>query len=650
MRLFESLREKARAKIPAPPEPPFNFRVGWAASYDALFEEEVQVSSEYSLLTSAIADGRVLLCGRGGSAKTVLLNRLASKAAQNGHLPVKIDLRLWSGREIERWTDSHADNVTRFAQLIESAQIGLTLPIFSDLPPNAIKLLFVDGLNELQSSIGEQIIRVLDLAVTEQLGTRVLVSDRLVRRDLRAPHRWKLASVLPLTEEEVRGQVSSQPDLLQSYQIASPEQRQLLSSPFFLDAFLKRGNTGEDESSTFASFFATIPVSQAELQTLGKSAFELYRKNESRTFPTRELLELVPEDVVRKLTNAGVLKQEEDKAYFRHHLTHDYLAALFFKTAPEKWNQQGFDVISFSASSFDSLGMVLEQIDTAQVAEQFVKELFDWNPYAVAYCLAEQKNDRILSHEMRVVVFAMMAERKFNLIDATARRATDALHLSSGDIAHRLLDAKSLDAVFQVVHEVASGEPWFMEWRMVFSTPRGSSVETSKVRLLRSKDSIIGWTISNVLKRTTVLPEQLKFIKSLSTSRTPVVRWRVVHILGAFPSSTNSRGLLTVLERDSNHWVRVGAVRSLVEMAAIGNSALRRSIFSSIRARLSIIASDQRSRRELESVLLISGVRRKGEWIQLVSALLRELYDEDTGYEASERFERIVRKFNETYV
>jgi len=91
---------------------------------------------------------------------------------------------------------------------------------------------FVDGLNELQSAIGEQIIQVLDAAVTEQLGTRVIVSDRLVRRDLRAPHRWKMAALLPLTEDEVKNQLSSKPGLLQQYAAASSEQRKLWSSPF----------------------------------------------------------------------------------------------------------------------------------------------------------------------------------------------------------------------------------------------------------------------------------------------------------------------------------------------------------------------------------------------------------------------------------
>jgi len=648
VRLYEELKQKALAKLPEPPTPRFNFRVGWASSYDTLFEDRVEISGEDSLLTSVISLGRVLLCGRGGSAKTVMLNRLVSIAVERGFLPIKIDLKLWSGKDVERWNSSEADNTSRFAQLLESASIGLTLPLFASLPPNGIKVVLVDGLNELQSGIGEQIIQVLDSAVTDQLGTRVLVSDRLVRRDLRAPHRWKLATILPLTEDEIR-QILTEINLVQRYEAAGTDQRALWSSPFFLDAFLKGGDTGEDRSSTFASFFAKVPLTPAEFESLSEAAFELYRKHESRTFLTQELRGLISPDILQRLNDAGVLKHEGNKAYFTHHLTHDYLAASYLKRVPEKWNQPNFDVISFSASSFDSLAMVLEQIDSTELAEKFVRELFDWNPYAAAYCLAEQKTRRMLSEEMRAVVLSMMAERKFDLIDATARRATDALHLSSGKLAKALVAAARLEDVFVAVQRVPSNQEWFRNWRTLFSMPRTSTVELNTVRQLQSKDSVIGWTVSNVLKRTVVGKEQLSFVKSLTPNRTPVVRWRAVHVLGAVPSVSNARLLAGIIDRDGNQWVRFGAVRSLVEMAANGDGHLRKTVFALIRSRLKKIVSDQRSRRELESVLLISKVKRRTDWVEYVSELLRELYDEDMDSGANERFERIARKFREIY-
>lgn len=649
MKLLESLIHSAAERLSAPPLPKFGFQIGWARSYDSLFEEKFTISDENSVLNTAVESGRVLLCGRGGAAKSVILNRLALTSVDAGFLPIKIDLKLWSGHDVDRWGKPHAEYIDRFAQLIECASIGLTLQLFAELPLGRIKIFFVDGLNELQSGIGEQILQVLDIAVTEYAGTRIIVSDRLVRRDLRAPHRWRLATVLPLSDDEIHKQVASKPELSQQYETASPEERKLWSSPFFLNAFLNSGLRGDNKSSSFSSFFATVPISAQELNTLGKAAFELYKKHSSRTFPVTDLERQISPELSVRLQEAGVLKLAGESAYFTHHLAHDYLAATFLRTAPNKWNQSNFDVISFYGSSFDSLAMMLEQIEGPEVAERLVRALFDWNPYAAGYCLAEENREGILGPEILVVVFAMMAERKFDLIDATARRSADALRLSSENIAKRFMNAASLADLFREVRSVDSAQEWFLEWKSVFTIGPTGKIENSRVRLLTSPDSVLGWTMSNVLKRVHVTASQIQLVGKLTGHQTPVVRWRAVHVLGAFPSSLNLRILVKVLERDKHTWVRFGAVRSLVEMAALGPSALRKRVFRLMSSRLGVIAADERSRKELESVLLISKIKRRDEWVGYVSLILRELYEDDSEPGARERFERIVRKFNETY-
>jgi len=73
---------------------------------------------------------------------------------------------------------------------------------------------------------------------------------------------------------------------------------------------------------------------------------------------------------------------------------------------------------------------------------------------------------------MQVVILAMMAERKFDLIEATARRSADALRLSPADIAKRLMVAGSLEDVFNEVRNVQSDQGWFSDWRSMFTMPR----------------------------------------------------------------------------------------------------------------------------------------------------------------------------------
>lgn len=650
MKIFEELKHAALERIPPPPQPEFRFEIGWATSYNALFQEAFHSDSELSILNKAISLGRVLLVGRGGSAKTVVLGRIARSAADQGYLPISIDLKSWSAKDIDEWRISANSLSDRLARLIESAKIArLDFPLFVSLPTSIIKLLIVDGLNELQSSIGEQIIDVLDDAVTGQVSTRVIVSDRLIRRRLRAPHRWALASVLPLSEEEIRRQLSEVPDARTIYENASSEERMLWSSPFFLDEFLKNGDKGESKSSALVAFFSKANLSPDEFDRLSSAAYRLYRHTSSRTFSASEFATEVGEAIVQKLSSSGMIKSDsEGYYYFSHHLMHDYLAARYFKDHSSEWNQAGFDTLSFQASSFDALAIALEQIQDESQAEKFIRALFDWNPYAAAYSLTEQKQATVLSEEMKTVVTAMMAERKFDRIDATRQRAEDALRLMSREFQARYADTKSVADLIRLVKKVKSDREWFSKWQEVYCMLPGDALKRETIKELQSTDSILGWTVANVAKRTDSA-DQVKYLIGLTRHRRPVVRWRAVHVLGGFPSSRSVLPLLKALDEDNNRWVRFGAVRSLVEMSAEGSSTLRTTIFRALHKRLQQIASDPGIRNELESILLISNVPRRGEWIKAVALLLEKLYSFDTGLDTRDRLEHLARKFRKTY-
>ena len=651
MGIVDTFREAAVSALPQPPDPPFTFRIGWADSYDSLFNERFIPTDEASVLDKTLSGGRVLISGRGGSAKTVLLNRMVRTAAKRNLLPVKINLQRWSGKEIDAWRQLASDDSARLAQLIETANIlDLNFVVYASLPPTVTKLLIVDGLNELPAGIGQQVIETLDAAATAQPGTKILVSDRLVRREMRAPHRWSFGSILPLSDEEVRRHLAGNPQLLADYEHANEDQRSLWQSPFFFDAFLKHGDKGIDKSSTFTSFMARVRLSEPELQQVSTAAFLLYSYSSSRTFKTAEFERLTSPQIAESLRAAGVLKTDTaGHSYFVHHLAHDYFAARHLAGSRQHWNHQGFDIISFDASSFDSLAMTLEQIPSPEQAESFLKALFDWNPYAAAYCIAEQKHHSRLPYEMRLVVFAMMAERKFDLFDATRQRAHDALLLLNDSAAAPFVAAKSISDVIRAVSSLGGSAPWFRKWQETFSAGRSKHLRDDVVREMQSRDSIIGWTISNVLKRTATSSEQLKYVTSLTFSRIPVVRWRAVHTLGAFPSPATLRTLQAMLKTDRNKWVRFGAVRSIVEIAALGSASVRGAAFRALRTNLEKIAAESRIRNELESVLLLSKVDRPAEWRKLVADVLERLYVRDTTAGAHDRMELIARRFNALY-
>ena len=104
----------------------------------------------------------------------------------------------------------------------------------------------------------------------------------------------------------------------------------------------------------------------------------------------------------------------EDQAYFDHHLYHDYLAARHVAAHLELWNDTHFDAITFGASSFDTIALVLQQLDLEQT-DIFLKRVYDWNPYAAAYALSDTENSTT-TPETLFVISAMLADRLDDLL------------------------------------------------------------------------------------------------------------------------------------------------------------------------------------------------------------------------------------------
>ena len=100
------------------------------------------------------------------------------------------------------------------------------------------------------------------------------------------------------------------------------------------------------------------------------------------------------------------------------------------------------------------------------------------------------------------------------------------------ETAERLLQAESIDQVIQIVDEYDSDCKWFMEWRDAFRDAR-LALSRFGVAKLAGEDSLIGWTLANVLKRIELPESALDEVRRLTSQMSPTVRWRAVHLLGA---------------------------------------------------------------------------------------------------------------------
>jgi hypothetical protein len=653
LREIRSKIEEALQTVPDP-EPRFTYHISWSQDYDALFLNKFRnVTPLGDLYERAKHSGRVILCARGGGAKTVILQRVAKLALASGDLPFILDLKQWDEPTYGKWRELREDSLDRAAFLLAELCIPkIELRELDALPVDVSRVVLVDGLNEVRLSTGNSILDTLDTLVRRSVNTCTIVADRLVRREPPNFERWQLASIRPFTDQEIRNYVRSRFHSTEPFDTADAQTRALLATPYFLDLLLREGQIASSSAQAFRHYFLEhVSLTEHELGMAGLAAFRAYTEDQSRVFDVAAFANDAGEPVWQKLRHAGAVTEINGKAFFSHHLKHDFLAANYVASSPERWNRVAFGVISLGASSFDSIALALEQLLTPQEADLFVRRVYDWNPYAAAYATAEglERLSVRVSENMQVFMLTMLGERRFDLIEASAQRATDALSVFPREYARRILEAPSLDAIFQCLNEI-EGEQSFETWRNLFTRPFGAAATNDDIQSLFEVDSIIGWTAANVLKRLSMSEQQLESLRVALGNADPTTRWRIVHVLGAFPNLQNAESLLSAADQDADEWVRYGATRSLVELAAVAPSAeLRQTVFTRIADSIGALVADRRRLEEFERAIFIRRTRAPIDWVSAVGAVIEALYDTTADVEQRNHWRRVAHSLELRY-
>jgi len=596
--------------------------------------------------------GRVILCARGGGAKTVILHRLAKRAFHSGDVPVLVNLKKWTEPLYKRWTDLREDGLERAAFLMaELSEPRIALHEVESLPPDTPRVILVDGLNEVGLRTGNSILAALDALVRRSVNTCTIVTDRLVRRDLPNADRWQLATVQPLTDEEIGRHVKAR--FHSTAILDDPQTRALLATPYFLDVLLREGRVASSGSQAIHDYFVRhVSLTSAELTSASVAAFRAYTDDRTRVFNIAAFARDAGEAVWQKLLAAGAVIAMNGTAYFTHHLKHDYLASIYLSANQDRWERNAFGIITLGASSFDAVALALEQLRTPEDADLFVRRVYDWNPYAAAYAAAEglSRLSVKVSEQMQVVLLAMLGERRWDLIETSAQRATDALSIFPGADARRVREAPSLEAICEFLRAFSPEPDWFRRWRDLFIRATGSPASDEDLGLLTEADSIIGWTSANVLKRLALTEQQLHGLRAQLPQADPTTRWRVAHVLGAFPTSPNAALLLAVAQDDPDEWVRYGAIRSLVELAALAPShELRHTVFTGIANSVTSLIADRRRLEEFERAIFIRRDRSPADWVRAAGIVIEALYNQTVDVDRREHWVRLAHAFTTKY-
>ena len=611
---WQEMRQEAAAAADAitKDRTPFSLQLDWPHSYQQLLSgTETEPTGEHTLLSRTLETGRVLLSSEAGSGKTWLLARLIKWAlSTDDAIPILIQLKNLAYDE----PLSQRDGIEPVIRSLLSIAVPDPRPILMDPGYVPALIVMIDGLNEVPRGAAEPVLAAVDELARRYPFLNVLITDRLVRRPVDLD-RWRLSTVLPLTENVIRSVWAEEHE-----SIDLPPALGLLSRPFFLDTALITDITENTEAATIGAFFTRrVGINDKGLDDLADTAYDAYANYQGRTMPEAWLKRRVKRAAFGRLVESDAIRTNRKRAWFTHHLLHDFLAAHSLAAHAAKWEPEAFDVVTLMAASFDSLRLGVEQLSDRARADNLVRRIYDWNYYGAAYALVPE----FVSDETRTVILAMLADKKWDPVQATVLQVTDALRFNGSSLAQELLEIESREGLSDIVRRLDSDQLWFTKWVQLFTTPDGAEIDSGAIDDLRTEDSITSWTLANVLRRSRLGALGLMRLINISSDNSPVVRWRAVHAIGAHPSDESAQALRARLE-DTDRWVRYGAVRSIVEVASrTDNPQLRDKIFSWLIELVQSRRLDASVLRELGRALDVQP--RPSDWAYTVAPLIQQL-------------------------
>ena len=263
-------------------------------------------------------------------------------------------------------------------------------------------------------------------------------------------------------------------------------------------------------------------------------------------------------------------------------------------------------------------------------------------------CLANanQSGIRNYSPEMETVVLAVVTEKLLDPVSSTRARAKRYLTLFGPISADPYSKAENLADIIAIVRAMSSNKLWFNEWKSLFTQePTTKPISEQDIGRVASSNPILGWTAANVIRRFDLSePESRQLRAIFETSRVMgnySVQWRVVHALGKSAIDENAKLLFYALG-SSYLWVRYGAVRSLIEMAAVADSeSVRQTVLDELGSVINQM--DRNVLDEMCRAIIYRG--SPASWGKLVKTLLAKVRDTQKDRADLEELERITRDF-----
>ncbi|MBN9519760.1 hypothetical protein J0H58_14760 [bacterium] len=615
----------------------------------------------------AEGERRTVLWGGAGAGKSTVVGAVVRQCLRqdSSHAPVLIDFKRWKRESSDQLIkfESELDPIKRLrwqVDLILRAGVpSLTVDQVEDLEKVRGVLIVADALNEVdRQETRTRILDILDEFRRRAPSRYLIVTDRTEHKEL--ADGWGRLQILPLDEGERRQQLDAKfrerhPDGV--YDTLTDGDKELLASPFFLQLAIRSEHPqlGSRAAALNDYFTRPLKVTPGELEKLAEAAYAAYATERSPSFDSNSFEATIGADLFTRLLHEGVVQRvDTTRVKFDHQLKHDFLAARrLAKAGVPLWGSDAFDAISFESDSPYGLIMTLEQLTETGAADRFLERVYDWNWRVALSCLLQSsRTGRVYSKEMETALLALVTDKRFDRVQASRERVEAELKkYRVAEVEQYLTASNSADLVV-IASATHSSIPWFARWKAIFARePSQSPLTEEEVQLITHPHSVIGWAAANVIRRFPELEEAgVRQLRAIYYAGVPVeesgpgqaIRWRVTHALGVFPDEKNATVLFHALDKDRSDWVKYGAVRALVEMAATTiDTPLGTGIVDGLLRR-----SDGLPLRLLEEVGRVVFFRgAKTGWIAAAITLLQKVVAAHQGGQGHKRWEQMLEQF-----
>lgn len=637
--------------------PNFDLKASIASSYENLINRIFEKDSlnPRQFLQQLNSKRLILINASGGSGKTTFIYMVAQEAIKK-EIPIFL-LDFKTGKGTEKLAEI---NKIGIEQLFSDFSIVGKISDFNNALENEGQIiLLIDGLNEVYSELSDIALQIFEKLSQNHANLQIIIADRMNHRPKMNCFRGTL---LPLTKSEISKHVENQSILDDEKAV------HLLSIPFFLDLQLKLINNQNQLSVSpnsirtreemFERYFREVgKVNDEEFAILSKTAFEAYKKFYGRTIEVKWWIDVLPLKLRKALDEAGITIQEKNRngkifALFRHHLLHDFLVGYYLAEINENdWRESNFDIATFNTNSIEPLSFATEiLVNIDNKANDFLVQVFDWSYRSVNRCIKDLKNflsDSSISYELEFALTAKNAEKMFDVFEDTISGAKKRLEDSTIQEKENFLNAKNIDEVIDIVKLFKPQSERFKHWKELFTLPNETNISDRQLSLL-DDDPIIGWTAANTFRRvclSTPNLEKVRFLVDYSlTKNNSVLRWRIVHLLGKYPSTENIELLIDSLNNDLNDWVKYGALRSLMEIASRPENKFRDKIIFSLTTYLDNQISPL-TIRELRRTCLVKDA--KSDWYSAIKPLSEKAANLPEGKLEENEWEIVLKTIEE---